>query len=246
MAKLIPIDGEKRRFERIMGRRKLKRDYEYEVKWAGLPWEKNTWHPRDELHQWGFEKIVNRYDEREAALAGMYKRPLTSVEIEKHLKDIGLDPEFATHSRMKGLSGGQKVKVVLGAALWNNPHIVVLDEPTNFLDRDSLGALTQALKEFGGGVVIITHNREFYEAVCPERWIVAQGTLTAEGQPIEVPKETLEIKVQEEMRDAFGNVTKVKGPKKEKLSRKEQKAKEKRRKMKIANGEPLSSDDEDL
>lgn len=46
-----------------------------------------------------------------------------------------------THSLMKGLSGGQKVKVVLGAAMWNNPHILVMDEPTNFLDRDSLGAL---------------------------------------------------------------------------------------------------------
>jgi elongation factor 3 len=39
---------------------------------------------------------------------------------------------------MRGLSGGQKVKVVLGAAMWNNPHILVLDEPTNYLVRACL------------------------------------------------------------------------------------------------------------
>jgi elongation factor 3 len=66
---------------------------------------------------------------------------------------------------MRGLSGGQKVKVVLGAAMWNNPHILVLDEPTNYLNRDLLGALAEAIKAFGGGVVMITHDREFYQAL---------------------------------------------------------------------------------
>jgi len=56
-------------------------------------------------------------------------------------------------------SGGQKVKVVLGASMWQDPHIVVLDEPTNYLDRDGLGALTKAIEEFEGGVIIISHNR---------------------------------------------------------------------------------------
>ena len=51
------------------------------------------------------------------------------------------------------------MKCVMGAATWNNPHIIVLDEPSNFLDRDSLGALTAALKGFGGGVLIISHNK---------------------------------------------------------------------------------------
>ena len=51
------------------------------------------------------------------------------------------------------------MKVVIAAAMWNNPHILVLDEPTNYLDRDSLGALAGAIKEYGGGIVMITHNR---------------------------------------------------------------------------------------
>jgi ATPase subunit of ABC transporter with duplicated ATPase domains len=50
------------------------------------------------------------------------------------------------------------VKLVLAAAMWNRPHIIVLDEPTNYLDREALGALTQAIKGFHGGVVIISHN----------------------------------------------------------------------------------------
>jgi len=48
--------------------------------------------------------------------------------------------------------------VVLAACMWLSPHILVLDEPTNYLDRDSLGALATAIKEYGGGVVMISHN----------------------------------------------------------------------------------------
>ena len=47
--------------------------------------------------------------------------------------------------KMKNLSGGQKVKCVIGASMWFCPHLVVLDEPTNYLDRDSLGALSAAI-----------------------------------------------------------------------------------------------------
>ena len=51
-------------------------------------------------------------------------RPLTSSNVESHLKNVGLDAEFATHHRISALSGGQKVKVVLGAAMWMQPHLV--------------------------------------------------------------------------------------------------------------------------
>lgn len=51
-----------------------------------------------------------------------------------------------------------QVKLVLAAAMWNKPHVLILDEPTNYLDRQALGALTQAIKTFSGGVVIISHN----------------------------------------------------------------------------------------
>lgn len=87
------------------------------------------------------------------------------------------------------------MKVVLGAAMWNNPHILVLDEPTNYLDRDSLGALAEAIKAFGGGVVMITHNREFYQALTQETWMVADGKLTPTGGNPAAAKEAVSFKV---------------------------------------------------
>ena len=53
----------------------------------------------------GFEKMVNAIDLKEAAAQGLYQRPLTTAVIEKHLADLGIEPEFGTHSRIRGLSG---------------------------------------------------------------------------------------------------------------------------------------------
>merc|ERR1712139_750573 len=99
----------------------------------------------------------------------------------QHLADVGLEAEFSTHTRMGALSGGQKVKVVLAGAMWNTPHIVILDEPTNYLDRDSLGAMAEAIREYEGGVVIISHNAQFVDQVCPEVWHLENHTLNLKG-----------------------------------------------------------------
>jgi elongation factor 3 len=240
----IVIDGEKRKIETIMGRRAAKKGYEYEIKWIGKPWDDNTWMARVKLEDMGLEKFLKIYDDKEAAREGLYQRPLTSVNVQKHLADIGLEAEFSTHSRIRGLSGGQKVKVVLGACMWDNPHILVLDEPTNYLDRDSLGALAQAIKGFGGGVVMVSHHTEFTSALCLERWMIDAGICKVEGTstPGGVA-EKIDQKEETEKIDAFGNVSKVKSTRT--LSRKEQKAKERRKALKIKNGEPLSSDEED-
>ena len=63
-------------------------------------------------------------------------KPLTAPSVLKELKFFGLDEESAGHNPINSLSGGQKVKVVLAGAMWQNPHILILDEPTNYLDRD--------------------------------------------------------------------------------------------------------------
>ena len=73
------------------------------------------------------------------------------------------------------------MKVVLAAAMWSNPHMVVLDEPTNFLDRDSLGALAGAIKDYGGALVVISHNKEFLDTLCNEWWAVADRRVAAPG-----------------------------------------------------------------
>merc|ERR1711935_645834 len=120
-----------------------------------------------------------------------------------------------------GLSGGQKVKVVLAAAMWMEPHVLILDEPTNFLDRDSLGALATAIKSYLGGVIIISHQREFYSALCPEVWSVVDGRCAVSGSEWmdaaekarkKADKEAAKSKDldEEEKFDAFGNKVVIK------------------------------------
>merc|ERR1712100_31239 len=121
---------------------------------------------------------------KEAVAAGLQSKMLTSEGVEKHLMCFGLDKEQASHTFIQALSGGQKVKVVLAASMWQNPHLVILDEPTNYLDRDGLGALTKAIEEYEGGVIIISHNREFANAVSQEKWIMEAGRLRREGESL--------------------------------------------------------------
>jgi elongation factor 3 len=116
-----------------MGRQKLKKSLRYEIKWRGLDHKFNTWLPREELLEKGFSKIVQQFDDLEASREGAGARDTTLLAVRKILEDVGLDGDIAQYNEMGGLSGGQKVKVVIAAALWNNPQICVLDEPTYVL-----------------------------------------------------------------------------------------------------------------
>merc|ERR1712051_665534 len=152
------------------------------------------------------------------------------------------------HYRMSALSGGQKVKVVIAAAMWNQPHILILDEPTNYLDRESLGALAKAIEEYDGGVVMITHNNEFCSQLCPETWVMDAGHLETKGDAEWMLKQDTKIDQQQqitEVTDAAGNEVKIKGQKK-KLSKKEAKQRIKKIKQKLKNGENLDSDEEEF
>ena len=135
---------------------------------------------RETLLEHGFSKLIQEFDDHEASREGLGYRLLEPRIITKHFKDIGLEDQQANHTEIGSLSGGQKVKVVLAGAMWNNPHLLVLDEPTNFLDRDSMGALAGAIEEYKGGVVIISHNEEFVKDLVREKWHVADGQLTIE------------------------------------------------------------------
>jgi elongation factor 3 len=185
--------------------------------------------------------MVDALDAREAAMMGLHSKPLTAQNISKHLSEVGLEPEFSLHSRMRGLSGGQKVKVVLGAAMWQNPHMLVLDEPTNYLDRDSLGAFAAAIKDYGGGVIMITHNAEFANAICSETWLVENGRLNVSGESWTKDTKLEAGPIVEEVTDAAGNVIKVK--EKIKLSKAEMKKRIKDRMKREAKGEELSDEE---
>ncbi|EKX35623.1 hypothetical protein GUITHDRAFT_155433 [Guillardia theta CCMP2712] len=235
---------EKKIVEALRSRRKTKRSYEYEVKWLNKSEEHNSWIEREKLEEMGWAKMVQRLDQQEALRLGLAARPLTTKFVEKQLVDMGLEAEFATHSRIRGLSGGQKVKVVIAGAMWNNPHILVMDEPTNYLDRDSLGALAGAIRKYGGGVVLISHNREFTEALCPERWVVENGRLLREGEVAADEKIDLNGNATpDEVTDSLGNVIKVK--KEKKLTAREQKKLEKKKAQRRAAGLPSDSEEDD-
>ncbi|PGH07434.1 elongation factor 3 [Blastomyces parvus] len=183
MEKTIDIgDGRgPRRIEALIGRQKFKKSFQYEIKWVGMLPKHNSFISRETLLKEGFQKLVQEYDDHEASREGLGYRVLEPKVISKHFEDVGLDPEIANHNQISGLSGGQKVKVVLAGAMWNNPHLLVLDEPTNFLDRDSLGGLAVAIRDYKGGVVMISHNEEFVGALCPEQWHVEDGRMTHKG-----------------------------------------------------------------
>lgn len=235
--------------ELVGGRKQNKsKEYEYEVKYAGSTVDSGEYLPLKTLKKMGWEKAIKAVDLKIAQRAGLYVRPLSTKNVEKHLADCGLDSEFGTHYRMSALSGGQKVKVVLAAAMWNQPHILILDEPTNYLDRESLGALAGAIETFDGGVVIISHNNEFCQKLCPETWVMDSGHLETKGDADWMLKQDEKISDQQqitEMVDASGNVTKVKGQKK-KMSKKEEKQLVKKIKAKLKNGEDLDTDEEEF
>merc|ERR1712087_938082 len=199
--------------EALMNRRQKKKEktYEYEVKFQFKPIESNVWVEKDVLVKMGYLKLVQREDERQAAMAGLTSKQLTQPSVEKHLGDFGVDPESASHSQINQLSGGMKVKIVLAAAMWQNPHILILDEPTNYLDRDGLGALILAIQDYKGGVLIISHNKEFCDNVATEKWIMKGGYLRIEGESKETEEEEESgNKEQKEVYDGAGNKIDVK------------------------------------
>ncbi|KAI9693368.1 MAG: hypothetical protein M1822_005364 [Bathelium mastoideum] len=183
MDKFIDLGDGKgaRQIEALVGRQKYQKSFQYEVKWRNHLPKHNSQISRETLLKMGYFKLVQEFDDHEASREGLGFRILEPKVIAQHFADVGLDPEIANHNEISGLSGGQKVKVVLAGAMWNNPHLLVLDEPTNFLDRDSLGGLAVAIRDYKGGVVMISHNEEFVGALCPEQWHVADGRLTHKG-----------------------------------------------------------------
>jgi len=193
----------------IANRRQGKKEKEYECKWVGYSIDFLTWVGRAQLISMGYKVNVQREDEKQAAMDGLQTKQLTTPGVEGHLAKFGVAAEFATHNHLRSLSAGLKVKVVLGAAMWQNPHILVIDEPTNYLDRDALGALTEAIEGWTGGVVVISHNLEFCNRVATEKWIMDAGHLRAEGGEYTDTKLDQTNKL-DEIQDASGNTIKVK------------------------------------
>ena len=161
-------------------RRSGKREHEYEAKSEGVT-ELVQWFSKSELIEMGYEKLVKEFDEKLAMESMMGQRKLTTGEIQKHMNSFGLEPEIAQHTKINALSSGQKMRCYLAAATFYLPHVIIFDEPTNFLDRESTNALSDAIKSFKGGVLVISHNDDFYNAITREKWLLENGKMTIFG-----------------------------------------------------------------
>jgi ATP-binding cassette subfamily F protein 3 len=79
---------------------------------------------------------------------------------------------------VQSLSGGEKARLLLGLATFFGPNMIILDEPTNHLDIDSRAALAEAINEFPGAVIMVSHDRYLIEACADQLWVVADHTVT--------------------------------------------------------------------
>merc|ERR1711957_1110748 len=229
----------------VLNRKQLKKEktFTYEVKWQFKPIESNTWVEKTTLIKMGYKKLVEREDEKQAAMAGLMTKQLPQPGVEQHLINFGVDAESASHTQLSQLSGGMKVKVVLAASMWQNPHILILDEPTNYLDRDGLGALVLAIRDYEGGVLIISHNKEFCDGVATEKWIMNKGYLRIEGESVDTSGKELDgNKGPEVVYDGARNKIEVAKKLTEKEKKKAIKDLEKQIKDQVKKG--LLSDDE--
>jgi len=84
----------------------------------------------------------------------------------------------AGDTQVKNLSGGEKARLLLGLATFFGPNMIILDEPTNHLDIDSRAALAEAINEFPGAVIMVSHDRYLIEACADRLWVVADQTVT--------------------------------------------------------------------
>ena len=86
--------------------------------------------------------------------------------------------------RIDSLSGGERARLALALIAWQKPNLLILDEPTNHLDLDARAALAEALVEFPGALLLVSHDRHLIETTCDELWSIRRGELTLFNQPL--------------------------------------------------------------
>ncbi len=92
------------------------------------------------------------------------------------LAQFGMTVE-KVETTVANLSGGERARLLLNMVAMERPHLLILDEPTNHLDIDSRRALTQAINDYEGAVILITHDRSLMEMVADRLWLVSDGSV---------------------------------------------------------------------
>ncbi|MBW9066096.1 ABC-F family ATP-binding cassette domain-containing protein [Rhizobium herbae] len=119
-------------------------------------------------------------DLRPAETAVQHVRPLMpdapEAKVRARVAQMGLATE-KMDTAAKDLSGGEKARLLMGLAAFEAPNLLILDEPTNHLDIDSRNALIEALNDYEGAVILISHDRHLIEATVDRLWLVKDGTV---------------------------------------------------------------------
>ena len=105
-------------------------------------------------------------------------RGAAEAKIRGRAAQIGF-PGDRADTRIAALSGGEKARLLMGLAAFDGPQLLILDEPTNHLDIDSRGELIEAINEYEGACVIVSHDRRLLEACVDRLWLVADGAVKA-------------------------------------------------------------------
>ncbi|WP_293861682.1 ABC-F family ATP-binding cassette domain-containing protein [uncultured Alsobacter sp.] len=100
----------------------------------------------------------------------------TEAKVRARCAQMGF-PGAKADTPVSSLSGGEKARLLMGLATFGGPHLLILDEPTNHLDIDSRSALMEAINDYGGAVILISHDRFLLEACADRLWLVAGGTV---------------------------------------------------------------------
>ncbi len=101
---------------------------------------------------------------------------IAEPKVRSRVAQMGFSGEMAD-TKVGSLSGGERARLLIGLACFNGPHLLILDEPTNHLDIEARAALIEALSNYTGAVLLITHDRHLLDACAERLWRVADGTV---------------------------------------------------------------------
>ena len=127
---------------------------------------------------WFHQHQIEALDPTDTPLEIIRRQMRESSEAQRRSKlaQFGFGYEKA-ETTVANLSGGERARLLLSIVAMDAPHLLILDEPTNHLDIDSRRALLDALNEYEGAVILITHDRSLMELVADRLWLAADGAI---------------------------------------------------------------------
>ena len=136
------------------------------------------WRDRRMTTAWFHQHQIEAMDPEDTPLEMIRRARPEETEARRRarLGNFGMTAD-KVETKVKDLSGGERARLLLNIVSIDGPHLLILDEPTNHLDIDSRRALLDALNDYEGAVLMITHDRSLIEMVADKLWLVNDGTV---------------------------------------------------------------------